>query len=79
MALTIAHFPFSSAWMVFFKVLHNTGILLDNQQFLFSWQQSRFVFFMIFKASLLIQVTNIHQLCIDHFVRSPFAIFQSAS
>ena len=26
-------------------------------------------FFMIFKASLLIQITNINQLCIDHFVR----------
>ena len=24
--------------------------------------------FMIFKASLLIQITNINQLCIDHFV-----------
>ena len=36
-------------------------------------------FFMIFKANLLIQITNINQLCIDHFVRWPFAIFQSAS
>ena len=26
-------------------------------------------FSMIFKASLLIQITNINQLCIDHFVR----------
>ena len=26
-------------------------------------------FFMIFKASVLIQLTNIKQLCIDHFVR----------
>ena len=35
-----------------------------------SWQHSHFVFFfMIFKASLLIQITNIDQLCIDHFVR----------
>ena len=28
-----------------------------------------FFFSMIFKASLLIQITNINQLCIDHFVR----------
>ena len=27
------------------------------------------IFFMIFKASLLIQITNINQLYIDHFVR----------
>ena len=26
-------------------------------------------FFMIFKATLLIQITNIDQLCIDYFVR----------
>ena len=26
-------------------------------------------FLMIFKASLSIQITNINQLCIDHFVR----------
>ena len=34
---------------------------------LLGWQQSHFVF-MIFKASLLIQITNINQLCINHFV-----------
>ena len=31
-------------------------------------KSSRFIF-MIFKGSLLIQITNINQLCIDHFVR----------
>ena len=37
---------------------------------LLGWQQSHLVFFfMIFKASLLIQITNINQLYIDHFVR----------
>ena len=28
-----------------------------------------FRFFLIFRASLLIKITNINQLCIDHFVR----------
>ena len=36
---------------------------------LLGWQQSHFVFFMIFKASLFIQITNINQLCINYFVR----------
>ena len=40
---------------------------------LMGWQQSYFAFFvMIFKPSLLIQITNINQLCIDYFVNSAF-------
>ena len=34
---------------------------------LLGWQQSHFVFFTIFRASLLIQITNINHFCIDHF------------
>ena len=47
----------------------------------FYWVGNKVIsfFFMIFKASLLIKITKINQLCIHHFVRWPFAIFQSVS
>ena len=39
------------------------------ERIVLGWQQSHSIFSMIFKASSLIQITNINQLCIDHFVR----------
>ena len=47
----------------------SSGTIKVNIAVLLSWQQSHFVLFMISKASLLIQTTNINQLCIDLFVR----------
>ena len=45
-------------------------LIFQDKLYILSWQQIHFVlFFMIFKASLLIQITNINQLSIDHFVR----------
>ena len=59
----------------YWKTLHivhaeRKWVFAHEVRTLLCWQQSYFVFFlMIFKLSSLIQITNINQLCINHFVR----------